>query len=221
MMLDIYSLLLNIGEGIFEFIPRIIAALIIFFAGWIIASGIGKLVGEVLKKLKFNQIFESGNWREILEKAEWRIDPAGFIGQVVKWILIIVVLLVTVEIVGLVEFARFLKDVVGWLPNVIVATIIFVVAVVIADYMARLARVAVEGMKVGYAKLAETIVRWSIWIFAISAILIQLGVARELVMTLFTGVVAFLVIAGGISFGLGGKEIAQETLRDFQRRLKE
>ncbi len=220
-MLDIYSLLLNITGGIAEFIPRIVAALIIFIAGWIIASGIGKLVSEILKRSKFNQIFESGDWREILEKAEWKIDPAGFIGQIVKWILLIIVLLVTVEIVGLVEFARFLKDVVGWLPNVIVATIIFVVTVVIADYLARLTRVVVEGMKIGYAKLAESIVRWSIWIFAISAILVQLGVAKELVMTLFTGVVAFLVIAGGISFGLGGKDAAQEILRDFQRRLKE
>lgn len=221
MFLDFYSSILTLLDIILGFIPRFIAAIVIFAAGWIIAMGIGKLVTTFLNQLKINQIFESGAWKEALEKAEWKIDPAGFIGQVVKWILVIVTLFVVAGILKLVEFANFLKGIIDWLPNVIVSAIIFVVAVVIADYLAKLVRVVVEGMKVGYAKLAETIVRWSIWIFAILAILVQLGIAKELVITLFTGVVAFMVIAGGIAFGLGGKDCAAEILRDLQKKIKE
>ena len=94
---------------------------------------------------------------------------------------------------------------------------ILVVAVIIADILEKLVRVAVEGIKVGYGKLVGSIVKWAIWIFAILAILMQLKIAVELILTLFTGFVIMVAIAGGIAFGLGGKEMAREilqTLRD-------
>ena len=62
--------------------------------------------------------------------------------------------------------------------------------------------------------------RWSIWIFALIAILMQLGIAPMLLQTLLTGIVALFVIAGGLAFGLGGKDIAAELLSDLKRKLK-
>lgn len=225
MIIDWYSItvaaLQDLWKGVLEFIPSLVGAIIVLIVGWFIAVGVGRLIAEILKRVRFNQLFEKGGWREALEKAEWKIDASAFVGEIVKWVLVIVFLLAAVEILGFVQFADFLKKVVLWLPNVIVAVAIFIVTVVIADYLAKLMRAWVEGMKVGYGHFVESIVRWAIWIFAILAILIQLGVAKELVVTLFTGAVAFAVIAGGIAFGLGGKDIAAEILRDLQRKLRE
>ena len=78
----------------------------------------------------------------------------------------------------------------------------------------------VEGVKVGYGELVGAIIRWSIWIFAILAILYQLGVVRPMVQTLFSGIIAFFVISFGIAFGLGGKDVASEILRDVKNKLK-
>jgi len=80
--------------------------------------------------------------------------------------------------------------------------------------------VAVESIKVGYGQMVSAVIKWSIWIFAIMAILYQLGIARPFMETLFQGLVAILVISLGIAFGLGGKEVAAEVLQDLKRKLK-
>lgn len=225
MISDWYTITINALQGLWSafilYIPNIIIALIVFIIGWLISVGIGKLITEILKRIKFNKLFEKGVWKEALEKAEFKVDAAAFIGAVCKWILAIVTLLIAVEILGLNQFANLLTKVLGYLPNVVVAALIFVVAVIISDIAEKVIRAAVGGVKASYANLAGGIVKWSIWIFTIFAVLIQLKVAEGVLMTLYTGIVALIVIAGGIAFGLGGKDVAADMLEDLKRRLKE
>jgi len=224
MILDWYSVtinaLQNLWQGFVEFVPALIGAIVVFIIGWLISVGIGKLVAEILKKIRFNQLFEKGNWDEALAKADIKVDASAFIGAIVKWVFVIVFLMAAVEILGLKEFAGFLGSVLGYLPNVLVAAFILVVTVIITDIMEKVVRAAVESIKVGYGQIVAAIVRWSIWIFAILAILIQLRVAPSLIQTLFTGLIAVIVIAAGLAFGLGGKEVAGDLLRDFYKKLK-
>lgn len=224
MITDWYSVTLEalqeLWQGFLNFIPALIGALIVFIIGWFISIGIGRLVTEILKKLRFNRIFEKGTWKEALEKAELKIDAAGFIGAIVKWVLVIVFLLAAVEILGLEGFAGFLTNVLGYLDDVVIAALIFVVAVIVADLLEKVVRVAAESIKVGYGHLVGVIIKWSIWIFALLAILIQLKVAPSLIQTLFAGLVALVVIAGGVAFGLGGKEVAGQIVKDLYTKLK-
>lgn len=210
----------DLWGGVLGLIPVLLGAIIIFIIGWFVSVGIGKLITEVLKKLKFNRIFERGAWKEALAKAEFTVDAAGFIGAIVKWVLVIVFLMAAVEVLGLKEFAGLLKDILAYLPNVVVAAFIFVVAVILADILEKVVRASVESIKVGYGHLVGVIIKWSIWVFAFSIILVQLGVGTVLVQTVFTGLVAVIVIAAGIAFGLGGKEIAADVLKDVYRKFK-
>ena len=210
----------NLWQGFLNFIPVLIGAILIFVIGWFIAIGIGKLIAEILTRIKFNQLFEKAGWGEALEKAGLKVNAAEFVGVIVKWVLVIVFLLAAVEILGFVEFAGFLKSVLAYLPNVIVAVLILVVTVIVVDIVEKIVRAAVEGVKVGYGHLVSAIIKWSIWIFAVLAILHQLGIAKPFMETLFTGFVAMLVISLGISFGLGGKEVAAEILQDLKKKLK-
>ena len=223
-LIDWYSVTFEALKGLWQaflmFIPKLVGAIIIFIIGWFISIGVGKLISEILKRIKFNQIFEKGVWKDALEKAEFKIDASGFIGAICKWILVIVFLVAAVEILGLAQFADFLIKVLAYLPNVIVAALIFVVAVIISDILEKLVRAVVEGVRVGYGQVVGAIVRWSIWVFAVLAILIQLKIAPVLLQNLFIGFVALLAIAGGIAFGLGGKEVAAELLQNLKKKLK-
>ncbi|MCH8244305.1 hypothetical protein IIB97_00215 [Patescibacteria group bacterium] len=224
MVLDWYAVTLNglqdLLQGFIGFLPALVGALLIFVIGWFISVGVGRLVADILKRIKFNQIFERGNWKNALEKADMKVDPAGFIGSIFKWVLAIVFLLAAVEILGLNQLAVFITDVLAYLPNVLVASLIFVVAVIIADIVEKILRAAVESAQVGQAHMVGVIVRWSIWIFAAIAILTQLGITPVLLQTLFTGLVALAVLAGGLAFGLGGKEVAAQLLQDLNRKLR-
>jgi len=212
--------LLGLWKGFIDFVPELIGALIVFFIGWLISIGIGKLVTEILRKVKFNRIFEKGGWKSALEKAEIKVDASAFIGAIFKWVLMIVFLLAAVEILGFVQFAVLLTNVLGYLPNVIVAALIFVVTVIIADILEKVVRAAVEGIKVGYGRLVGAIVKWSIWIFAILIILYQLRIGQPFMADLFRGIVAMIVISVGLAFGLGGRGVATEILQDLKGKLK-
>lgn len=211
----------NVWQGFLAFIPSLLGAIIVFAIGWAVSVGVGKLVAEVLKRIKFNQIFEKGNWDEALASAGIKVDASAFIGAIVKWVLVIVFLLAAVEILGFVQLADFIQDILAYLPNVIVAAFIFVITVIVVDIVEKIVRATVEGIKVGYGKMISEIVKWSIWIFAILAILLQLGIARPFMETLFTGIVAMLVISFGLAFGLGGREAAGEILQNLRKKLKE
>jgi len=211
----------KLWEGFIKFIPQLIGALIVFIIGWFISVWIGKFVAEILKRLKVDKIFEKTKWEQAFEKAELKLEVSEFIGAIVKWVLIIVFLLAAVEILGLGQFAGFLKSIVAWLPNVIVAAAIFVVAVIIADFSEKLIKAIVGKMEVGYARFVGSIVKWAIWVFALLAILSQLGVAKDTINILISGFVALIVLSSAIAFGLGGKDVAREILEDLRRKIKE
>ncbi len=203
------------------FIPELIGAIVVIIVGWFVALAVGKLVAEILKRIKFDKLFEQGAWKEALEKAKWKVSPSGFVGAIVKWVLFIVFLTASAKILLGPYYPEFFSDFIKWLPNVVAAAAIFVVTVIVAEYIPKIIRASIEGMQIKYSNFIEKVIRWAIWVVAIVAILIQLGVAREMIMTLFTGFVAFLVISGGLAFGLGGKDVAAEILQDLKRKMKE
>jgi len=208
-------------ESFLAFIPNLVGALLVFIIGWFFAVGVGKLISGILTKLKFNTIFESEGWVSAMKKADMELDISQFIGAVVKWILIIVVLWLSVDILGFSQFAELMEEIVAYLPNVIVAALIFVVAVLVADFLSKIMVATTEKADFVHTGLAGAIVKWAIWFFAIFAILIQLGIASELLETLFEGLVYMIAIAGGLAFGLGGKDAARNIISKAKNSFKE
>lgn len=207
-------------QGFIILIPKLILALIVFLIGWIIAAGIGRIIEEILKRAQLDKLTQMKKWGKSLEKADLGFVPSQFIGSLCKWILTIVVLSISVEILGLNQFSLFLNSVVGWLPNLLAAILIFVAIAVIASFTEKLVRASVHGTTVGYSKLAGAVSKWAIWVFGIAAILIQLGIAKSLIIVIFQGLVALLAIAGGLAFGLGGKDVAADILKDIKGKFR-
>ena len=212
----------TIGEKFIGIIPALIIAAFVFVGGWIISIGVGKLVAGLLKRLKFNEVFEKGGLQGVLEKADIKVNASDFIGAIFKWVFVVMFLLIAVDILKLDKFSELLLEVLGFVPNVIVAVLIFVVTIVVVDIVEKLVRVAVEGVKVGSGHLVSMIVKYSIWIFAIFIILAQLRIeiVGEFITILFKGIIGLLVISFGLAFGLGGKEVAAEILVDLKKKIK-
>lgn len=211
-------------QGLVSFIVNLVLAIVIFIIGYLISVGIDKLVTEILKSIKFNKLFDKEGWKTALQRAKIDVDPSGFIGAIFKWIFVIVSLLIAVDVLGLTGFAGLLNSVISYLPNVIVAALVFVVAVVISDIIEKLVRVSVERMKVGYGYLAASIVKWAIWVFVIFLILDQLLPQSLLIKTLYTGIVygiiGALTLGIGLAIGLGGKDAAADVINNFRKRMQ-
>jgi len=210
----------NLWQGFANLIPSLIGAIVIFVIGWFISVGIGKLVTKVLNLFRVNQLFCKGNVDEALEKAGIKADVTGFLGSIVKWILVLVFLISATEILGFIQFAEFLSNVLAYLPNVVVAVLIFIATVIVIEIIEKILIASFHKLSPSSSHMVALVVRWSIWVFAVFAILLQLGIAPQLVEVLIQGIVGVLVIGFGLAFGLGGKEVAGEFLQDLKRKIK-
>jgi len=208
-------------EEILLFLPNLLAAIIIFILGWFIAIWIGKLVAQVLNKLKFDSVFEKTGWKEALSGADVKVEPSGFIGAICKWILVIVFLMIVTDIMGWVAFAGLLAGIIAWMPSLLVAIIILVVAIIIADIIEKMVKVSTKKMGISSVNFLGSIVKWAIYIFAGLAVLLQLGVTPEIVKVLVMGFVGTITLALGLSFGLGGKEAAGRFIEDMRKKVSD
>jgi hypothetical protein len=216
-----YDSLIGIWRGFLNFIPSLLAAIVVFIIGWFIAEIIGKIVARILRVFKLDQVFERAKWKEALESAEIKIKISDFIGEIFKWVLVIVFLSISVEILGLVQFASLLNKLIFWLPNLIVAVAIFVVAVIVADILNRLIKASVQKIGLKYGGFLSALVRWAIYIFAGLAILDQLQVSKNLINSLIMALFGMIALALGLAFGLGGKEAAAKLIEDLKKKISE
>ena len=119
----------------------------------------------------------------------------------------------------MVPVSDFLSSVLGYIPNVIGAALILLIALAIAHFLRGLVRTSVMGVRLHAGKTLGAIAWWGVVIFGFLAALTQLGVAVQIINTLITGLVAMLALAGGLAFGLGGKEHASDWLTKMRDEL--
>lgn len=201
--------LLNLWYGFMSFVPSLLGAIILFIIGWVVGSIIGKAIAQVIDALKVNKLFESAGATDVMSRAGLKLNVGGFIGGVVKWFIVVVFLMASLEIMGLTQVNDFLREaVLYYLPKVVIAALVLVIATVIADAMQKLVQASAQAANVRRAKMIGSVARYAIWTFAFIIALSELGIATAFMQILFTGLVAALAIAGGLAFGLGGKEAA-------------
>jgi len=195
--------------GTAAFVPKFIVAIVILIVGWVIGGIVDKVIAQVIRSLKIDNILKSAKFDQLLNKAGFNLDTGRFVGGLVKWFIIVVFLVASLDVLGLSQVNSFLQQVVLlYLPKVIVAALIILAAAVIADVVEKLVVGAAKAAEVKSANFAGKVSRWAIWIFAIMAALSQLNILESFVNTLFMGIVVAISLALGLSFGLGGQEAA-------------
>jgi hypothetical protein len=136
---DLNQAFLGLTYGLLQFLPNLIIALVIFALGWIIGSVLGRIVAQVVTSLRVDHALRSTGVEKVVERAGWKLNSGAFLGFLVKWFFIIVFLVAALQVVGLTEVSAFLASVVlTYLPHVIVAVLILLVAAVIADAVQRI-----------------------------------------------------------------------------------
>jgi len=194
------------------FLPQLVIAIIVIIIGLIVASGLEKLIERIVYHLKVDSLLRQIGVEGYLERGNVRLNAGHFLGQLVYWFFIFVFFLAASDILGLDALSSFLNEVVRYIPRVIVAVLILLVALVFANFVRGLVRSSVMGARLHSAKTLGTIAWWGLVTFGFLAALMQLGVAVQIINTLITGLIAMLALAGGLAFGLGGKDHAKEWL---------
>ena len=217
----VVSSLMDLGQKLVGFLPSLVGALIVLLAGWIIASAIGKLVIKFLRSARLDKAAEKIGWNGKVHGSNIDLTISSLVGGLVEWFLILVFVLAATDILGLDQVTAFLNSIIMYIPNVIVAVIILAAVFLLGNFVHDVVKGSTRAAGVMSATFLAKVSKWAIVIFGIFAALIQLGVAASLVSTIFIGIVAMLSLAGGLAFGLGGREEAAMVLRKIREEISE
>ena len=221
-MIEIILTSLNtLWTSFINFLPTLLAALIVFIIGWLIAIALGKLANRIIKAIKLDLLLAKIGMKEALSKAGLRLDSGRFFELFVKWFFILVFLMATTDILGLYQVTDFLKGILYYIPNILVAAIILISAVIIGTFLQKLVRASINAAGLYGSGFIGSLTKWAVFVFGFIAALIQLRVAVTLIHTFIIGLIGMLALAGGLAFGLGGKDYAAKILERIQKEIEE
>ncbi len=199
--------------GFVQFTPKLVLAVVFFVIGWALGSLVSKAFEHVFVALKIDNLLHSVKVDDFFRRAGMNLNSGYFIGQVVKWFVVIIFLLPSLSLIGLDYIASFLKDdVLGFLPRVLVAAFILIIATIVSDFLSKAVMAGSRAMNFRSTNMLGSLVKYTIWIFAFIIALGQLGVAEGYMNTLFAGIIGMLAVAGALAFGLGGKDAAARLI---------
>lgn len=199
-------------------VPRIIGFLAIVIVGWIVASALAGIVATILRSIRFNDLAQRSGFSGFVQRMGVHTDAAGAIATTVRWFVRLIVLIVAFDALGLPAVSQVLQQLLMWLPNLVVALVMLVIAGLAANALYGIVRGATSQAGMGNPDLLANVARIAVWGFAGVVVVNQLGIATTLVNTLFMGFVGALALALGLAFGLGGRDTAAEIVRNWYQR---
>jgi small-conductance mechanosensitive channel len=208
----------NFYQIIINFLPNLIAAIIIFLVGWAIASALGTLVSRGLKYLRIDELGNRFGMNKTAERIGRHFTISGLLGWLVKWFFLVITFVAAANALGLSQVSQFLYgEAIPYFGNVVLAAIILTLGILIANFVHEVVRDSLLASRFSASEMVANISRWAILIFTFIAALAQLKIATFFMQYLFIAIVFMVALAGGLAFGLGGRDEAKGMLESLKK----
>lgn len=199
------------------FVPRFLTGLIVLLIGLIIAEFVKQALLRLFKVIYVEQLLERYGVPET--RAREGVSWSAVLAELARWFVIIIFLVPTANIWGIGQFSVVLNNLLSYIPNVLIAVLILLVGFVASKLVHDLLHASIHGISGDTARTVAIIGKYSVVVFAVLIALNQLGIASDLIRILFAGIVAMTALAGGLAFGLGGRDAAKELLEKLIKKL--
>lgn len=201
-----------------EIVPALSGALIILFAGYLLAKLLEKGIERILRRLRLNNLLERGGVMEAVERTGSHFNPTRVIGKLFFWFVMFAVIMVAANALGMESLAEVFAELVGYIPSLMSAIVILIVGIVLGRFTGGLI-MASAGAVQGGPTLAR-VGRWGVVLLAVFMALQELGIATDIVTTAFAILFGAIALAMALAFGLGNRELAGEVTREWYGRYK-
>jgi hypothetical protein len=206
--------------GIVSFIPSLLGAIVLFLLGLILAGWLKSLTVKLVNLTRLGGIIKNSAFKEFLKNAQMTQKIEIIIGESVRWIIIILFFIASINVLGLTSVSEFLNNIILGIPTLIAAIIILVVGVFIAGFLEKMVKGSLGSQDPAFSRLVGKVVSYATLTLFILAAISQLGIARFFIETTFTGFIAALALGIGISLGLGSKDLVKLLLEGWYKNLK-
>lgn len=196
-----------------SFVPQLLAALLLLFVGWVLASLIRTGVVKLLDVLKFDELSQKTGIDAFLKQGNINLSLSRIVANLIYWLFILVMIVMVSNSLGLHAVAELFNRVVLYIPNIIVAILVLVFGVLLARFINRLVFAYLNNMGVEGALTLSTISEYAVIIFVIFVALEQLEIGTHLLTAAFQIGFGAIGLALALAFGLGGKEWAAGVIK--------
>jgi hypothetical protein len=204
----------NFWNRMTNFLPDLFGGLLIIIVGYICAILLRKLLLALMNLFRIDTLLSKTHLVTHKEVRLWQ----EILAELIKWTVIILFMIPALETWGLSRATAVLNQFLFYIPNVIVAVVIGFVGIVVSNLSSDLVKQSMKSAGDSASGTLAMFAKSTIFFFTVLIMLNQLGVAQDLIRIFFTGLVAMIAIAGGLAFGLGGKDHARELLEELKKR---
>ena len=217
MLIDtVNSIVQPFWKSFVSFLPVLFGGLLILIIGLVVANLLKGILITLFSFLKLERLFQS---TKAIEKGEVKLWE-DVIAEIVRWTVIILFLIPTLQVWGLSEATTVLNQILFYIPNVVIAVVIGFVGLVSSNLLANVVKRTIKTLGSTTANTLAVFTKSVIVFFTILVVLNQLGLAQDIIRILLTGIIGMLALAGGLAFGLGGKDIARDLLSELTKKVK-
>lgn len=202
----------NFWAGVVDFVPNLLAMLIIFIGGLVLAWIIRFILQKILAVAAFDVWCDRCGFTAVLRKTDIRSNPSEVCARVVFWFLALIFLMVALSALQVESIDYLNAQFFNYLPSVVSAVLIIIIGYAIAGFVARAALIAAVNSGYPYARLVAQAVRLLIIVLTLAMAFEQLQIAPRIVMAGFSIVFGGIVLALAISLGVGGIDTARKML---------
>jgi hypothetical protein len=199
-------------DSLIGFLPKLIGFLIILFIGWVVAKVVKTALTKVLQKVGVDKALHSGHAGQYVDRVAPDTSPSSLVGTIAFWFIFLGALAIAVSQLGIPALNNFVASIGAYLPNVVAAILIFVVAGAIAAAVGGLVARTMGDTPTG--KVVGSVVPVLVMAIATFMILNQLQIATEIVTITYAALIGGVFLAMALAFGLGGREVAGRMLSD-------
>jgi uncharacterized membrane protein YgcG len=205
-------------DQLYHYVPALFGALVILFAGYLLARLLEKGTDKLLRRVHFNHILERGGVLQAVERSGSHMNPTRVTASVVFWFVMFAVLMIAANALGLSSLGNMFGELVSYIPSLIAAIVIVIVGIVLGDFVGGLIMASAGAIHGG-----PTLSRFGkggVILIAIFMALQELGVATDIVTTAFAILFGAIALSASLAFGLGNRDLAGEVTRNWYNRYK-
>ncbi len=210
--MDILQSLQNTLDRFLEYIPQLIGAIIILLIGYLIARALQAVVSRLLQAVGFDGWMEHGGIKQFFDRAQTRETPATVLGKLVFWLVFIIAITMAADALGIRQVSEVLGQLIAYIPSIIAAILILVLAALLANFLSGIVRGATG------SDLLSNIARYAIIIYAAFAAITELGIAVQLTAPTFLIILGAVALAAAIAFGFGAQGVARDIVEKAYNR---
>ena len=194
------------------FLPKLALATGVLIAGWLLARFARFAIVKGLRAINFNILTERAGMEDFLGHGGIRTDTTGIIGLLIYWVVILAALIIGCNSMGLTYITGLLGEVVMFVPKVIAALLILAFGAYFARFVGNSVVTYCKNIAIQDAEVLGKLAQYAIMTFVVLIALDQVNVGGDIVRVSFLIILAGVVFALALAFGLGGKDAAAELI---------